>query len=1062
MTSLHSSSRTASRFSRRSLSAAPGGVESLDVQALRRGNEANFVRQVMLDVSPESLHAIRNTLMNDTVTLPMFVPLIKHHLSDEFKNSFIHPQLELALAQLFLDIDVNGDGTLESDEFSAYVASSITTAKTDVSELKYFTLPLIRTSGINVSRSTISTIVFVDSPASRIFASIDNSSFIAAWDNYPYTQLKPFGDDLPSALSKPVTLLPAHLSPCTCLCALSRDAYVAWSWLASGSTDRSVVIYDAVTLVERSRVLCSSPVLALSKVVVKGNCRLCVGTQNGDVFLLAIPTLQTVCRFNVLSIPSPFPITSAIKMNEDSRDSEEKRERIAQSRAQSRQGKAAKFAFDSANPVTALCGANVLGLVICGFQDGSVLWFDADSGALRGGHNNSSKKSLEVNTSLEKSSSHSTAVLSIVWSEKAKTAVTVSYNRFALGYNCVNNGSVFRLGGGHFHTSPIISQVLIDDSVVATFDMGNVCCFWRLSTLECLLILPTLSPALCPISFPDFILTSVPGVLCQVQVLGRKPPLLQDTEVHHKTVSVLFSDSLLNFITLSPRAVFTWDSLTGRKVSEWVLEEEGLMMIFDDRERKVVIGLSSGNLIVLNVTNGSKLKTLFPIDDDSGHVIAKDLVFISFSPQTRYVLAAYLNNKICFFNENDIEDSLKCSSFVTLPHEPSCGCCLVEVFDTSSSSIPFFMVGTVNGDVYAFDPLSLCLLNKGLPLFQHPGAVTTAAYVDRGICLTGDVHGNVVLSLVKGHRAVQPISPVLRLSTCNCLFAPLSTNQSTSTFDCIQTQRAITNISPSKDSSLVFISQVSGKCFVLNFSLIFNHLTSNCLIIKRSADDSVMSAKSVSYSLFSSARTLGSRFFPLIELQSYTISTFSVDDSLKLGVNCVLPCSIPPSLVVGTDSFAELLLVNFEGKIVGKTFSEDGGSNSEAIKNDGMTWNFEPDLETFLTIQRSFLTQTLAEIAQQDDVIVDDDEKHVAEAQNSIKNAEKIRNIGQNSKSSGGFSESTRQILAENTKTVDKKRIKELSKPNRFKLSKNYVEYSEIPGVSDLVNKLGNLLNKDM
>ncbi|KAL0241420.1 hypothetical protein GEMRC1_006655 [Eukaryota sp. GEM-RC1] len=261
------------------------------------------------------------------------------------------------------------------------------------------------------------------------------------------------------------------------------------------------------------------------------------------------------------------------------------------------------------------------------------------------------------------------------------------------------------------------------------------------------------------VALPRFVITSASGPLCNFQVLIKKPPLLEDHTAHHRVISILFADSLLNFISLSPKAIFTWDGSTGSKLFEWYSEKEGVAMIFDDRERKLIVGYSDGFVKVLNVANGAILKTLCPVDEDTGQVYCVDIVSMAFAPELRYVCALYTDGNVLFFNENAVDGMLYPLSVTRLPFEPFSCTSLDHVYDSHVSSLPFFVVGTTCGKVYGFDSLSFKILNKGLPLLQHPGGLTVMEYVETGLLLTGDTHGNLLISHVRGARDATPIAP---------------------------------------------------------------------------------------------------------------------------------------------------------------------------------------------------------------------------------------------------------------------------------------------------------------
>ncbi|KAL0240945.1 hypothetical protein GEMRC1_006181 [Eukaryota sp. GEM-RC1] len=394
MASLYSHSINASSASvKRSRSRTQVTPHSLNIKAFRRGNEASFVRSIMLDVSPEALAAIRDILLNNEVVLPIFVVVMKKYLSPSFKDCFLPLELDLALTQLFCEIDVNGDGTLESDEFSAYVASCITTNLQTKLSSQYILSPVIRATGISVSRASIHSVVFIDAPASRLFACLDNSPNIVAWENAPMTQMDPFSDDVSRYLSSRTTVFAAHLAPCTCLCPFSRNAYLSWPWLSGMLSP----------LFKRLRSFALPPVLSLAPVIDDENecCSVAIGLASGDVFVYSVPALAPLSRLGVLENASPWPVASVYWAFHETKDldhdtskdkdisgipSMSKLNVLPPLRQQSWVFPQKYLSEKQGVPATSLANAPFLKLVIVGFQDGSVLWFDLLSGGVSRGN----------------------------------------------------------------------------------------------------------------------------------------------------------------------------------------------------------------------------------------------------------------------------------------------------------------------------------------------------------------------------------------------------------------------------------------------------------------------------------------------------------------------------------------------------------------------------------------------------------------------------------------------------------------------------------------------------
>lgn len=80
-------------------------------------------------------------------------------------------------------------------------------------------------------------------------------------------------------------------------------------------------------------------------------------------------------------------------------------------------------------------------------------------------------------------------------------------------------------------------------------------------------------------------------------------------------VCVLCASSLLMVITVHAKDIIYWDIVSGeviKRVTDFS-PSEVLSACLDDRERKLIAGLSDGNIMVFNCLNGSKLRTYGPL-----------------------------------------------------------------------------------------------------------------------------------------------------------------------------------------------------------------------------------------------------------------------------------------------------------------------------------------------------------------------------------------------------------------------------------------------------------------
>jgi len=126
------------------------------------------------------------------------------------------------------------------------------------------------------------------------------------------------------------------------------------------------------------------------------------------------------------------------------------------------------------------------------------------------------------------------------------------------------------------------------------------------------------------------------------------------TTDYHNIFIVFWNVESSVIITVSERTVIVWDALIGSKTVTCVNimggDGEITAACLDDRKRKMVIGNSKGEIRVYNHLNGAEMKT------SSGAPIPFPVVTLEYMDESRRFIAGYSNGIVRVFDENAMED----------------------------------------------------------------------------------------------------------------------------------------------------------------------------------------------------------------------------------------------------------------------------------------------------------------------------------------------------------------------------------------------------------------------
>eukprot|EP01034_Spumella_vulgaris_P022221 gene22221-28335_t len=120
-------------------------------------------------------------------------------------------------------------------------------------------------------------------------------------------------------------------------------------------------------------------------------------------------------------------------------------------------------------------------------------------------------------------------------------------------------------------------------------------------------------------------------------------------------------------ITASERNVIIWDALIGSKTFTHtnICGEEISACCLDDRKRKIVIGDVTGRIGVYNYANGALMKTVHYEADKRSIVVS-----VEYFDEAKRFIAGYANGLMCLYDENVLEECHLIRSFEHFNQHP--------------------------------------------------------------------------------------------------------------------------------------------------------------------------------------------------------------------------------------------------------------------------------------------------------------------------------------------------------------------------------------------------------
>lgn len=507
---------------------------------------------MMMRMNPDALTAIRKEFFvrEDEIVLEEFIFIIQTHLnkSSDFEGEE-QREFGMKMYELFQDIDVNGDGNLEWQEFTSFVVEKANILN---KRLKSTSIPhyydnsdALDSSALNRHRHDISK--FAKIPNLCQFAMVeDHKNAIYVFNSRAMKQIATIQTE-----SAPVAL--EYVSDRDLLVASSADMTVSTYSMSDPNHNRRY----------RQKSSWSTPGVQMALAYMPANQLLYSGGTNGNLYSWDIQDRSLVSTF-VGHTDIVMALTVLKKLNNIASGSLDKTVNVWDSYTNARvlelQGHK-KGVLDMAySPEYRL-------LFSCGFEHDACVW------------------SPFVNSLVYRFRGHHASLIGIQAVEDTPEVITADIS------------GIFKLWD--IRNYQCVQTFMANLTGSDTKDSSKLSCFFQTR------LPPTNSHQR---EDDSRIFAASKMLFCFDQAR-----VVHDATTDFAMVSwVGWNEKTSTFVSISDRTVIVWDALIGTKTvtSTGIVSNDITACCFDDRKRKLIIGTAAGDIGVYNFTNGALMKSV--------------------------------------------------------------------------------------------------------------------------------------------------------------------------------------------------------------------------------------------------------------------------------------------------------------------------------------------------------------------------------------------------------------------------------------------------------------------
>lgn len=254
--------------------------------------------------------------------------------------------------------------------------------------------------------------------------------------------------------------------------------------------------------------------------------------------------------------------------------------------------------------VMGLCGVDGMEVLCSAGMDARIGMWDCKAGVLR--------KWLEKKDSRmgqPEEQGHSQGVTSLAYNSEYRMIFSAGFDTHCFVWNPIVEKCIFRMEG---HTSPLVGvRVVPDTPQIITGDRDGYLRLWDIRNFRCVQKWrPSATEMSCFEVIPKY---------RKVVVGGKKMHFFESEKTVDVTVTdvvlitaALYNPIAMSFCSISERSLKIWSAVTGRvtKIYHDVSSSEITCMCLDSRCRKIIFGNAEGEIRVVNYNNGVVMKSI--------------------------------------------------------------------------------------------------------------------------------------------------------------------------------------------------------------------------------------------------------------------------------------------------------------------------------------------------------------------------------------------------------------------------------------------------------------------
>ena len=520
-------------------------------------------------------------------------------------------RLVVLLRDLFDEIDVNGDGIMEWDEFTGYCVELGFVATRRQAKPLEFKYACDENYTDTVSKGPqIQQLLYVPEK-DQVFVVESNSPTVAIYDAHLKLQriFEPppsFGAKSSSNATAPTTDITKRAAITIGAATIRSVTYIPpRNWLAVATSDQRLTYYDCNMYQPRFS--------------VHSTVQQCVGMWNEmGQFLITGGVNGTLFCWDVYN--------------------RQKYDSLSQ----------------HTDAITGLVEIPMHKCIVSCAADGKVLLWEQSKdkvtfkGELKGGHKRT--------------------VRSVVFSEKNDLLITAGFEYEAIGWDLATRCPMLRLKG---HRKSLVGVTMVPMSdgneLALTADMEGTFKLWEIRRT-----LTGMAPCVqtIDIAMQPATLAFIGSTSCVVSASSKMhilKPIKQKVE-HNIPVCAIYNSVSMTILVAAGRNIHIYDARTGALRNEFyeIVPHEITSVCLDHRQRKFIVGTAGGQVQVHNYLNGAPMKT-FDFKHD------RDISALLYCNEDKVLITTGWDRRVCIYDETPRE-AVSLLRMVNGAHERDIGC----------------------------------------------------------------------------------------------------------------------------------------------------------------------------------------------------------------------------------------------------------------------------------------------------------------------------------------------------------------------------------------------------